>query len=819
MTVENLEINVKTNVSGSSAQTIKSLADALGQLQAKAAALTGFSNLSSLATAMQSISGTSIKSSAFSGMAKGIENLSAALSTLSSEDVARLSELSVSLKSLNGVDLSGLGNASNVARAAKGLKQTEQGIRNVGAAANESKKHTSAFGSSLMRIFKYRMIRTVIKEIGQAFSEGLKNAYLFSAGLATISGRRFADAMDTMNSKATQMKAQIGSAFISLLTAIEPVVTRIIELAIRAADAVSQLIAAFTGKTYLRAAAVTDSLVDDFQSGAKAAKEWKNQLLGFDVINRLNEPSSGGGGLTPEELFGGEEAPIEDKFLKLADKLKGIIDSLKITISDVLFDWDDLTGEQIAEKVISGLGALVGAAVGFLLGGVPGAVTGSIIGASLGIVFSSLIFDHDGVLSENEVLRMVCAVAGALAGGVIGFVVGGPGGAAIGAMIGAGLGLYAHKLIFSPDGQDRTKALSTLITTLFAIAGGLIGFAIGGKFGAVIGATVGAGVGLLVSKALFQKGNANQKALMSTIVGVLGLIAGGLIGFKLGGPLGAVIGATIGAGVGLLVVNSAFYKGTQKDAKSLATTLVAVLSALVGGVIGFALGGIPGAILAVAITSGLSLAVTNAMFADSGMSLKQVILNSLVVVLGALVGGAIGFVVGGPLGAAIGVAIGAGITLYAENVAWDAKSKAKIQSESENVFSDYVSGNFGNNNSTGNVFADYASGNLVKTDSITDPLVLLPKMPGLFATGGFPESGQLFLSREAGPELVGSIGGRTAVANNDQIVQAVSDGVFNAVTAAMSNENNTDRPINVRVYLDSREIKSGQQRLNRAMGV
>lgn len=818
MTVENLEINVKTNVSGSSAQTIKTLADALGQLQAKAAALTGLSNLSSLATAMQSISGTSIKASAFSGIAKGIENLRSALSTLSSEDVARLSELSVSLKSLNGVDLSGLGNASNVARAAKGLKQTEQGIRNVGEAARESKKHTSAFGSSLMRIFKYRMIRTVIKEIGQAFSEGLKNAYLFSSGIVG-EGHRFAEAMDSMKSASTQMKNQLGSAFIALLTAIEPVVTAIINLVIRLSDAISQLFSAFTGTTYLKAAVVSDKFADNMSKGAKGAKEWKNQLLGFDVINRLNEPSSGGGGLTPEELFGGEEAPIEDKFLKLADKLKGIIDSLKITISDVLFDWDDLTGEQIAEKVISGLGALVGAAVGFLLGGVPGAVTGSIIGASLGIVFSSLIFDHDGVLSENEVLRMVCAVAGALAGGVIGFVVGGPGGAAIGAMIGAGLGLYAHKLIFSPDGQDRTKALSTLITTLFAIAGGLIGFAIGGQFGAVIGATVGAGVGLLVSKALFQKGNANQKALMSTIVGVLGLIAGGLIGFKLGGPLGAVIGATIGAGVGLLVVNSAFYKGTQKDAKSLATTLVAVLSALVGGVIGFALGGIPGAILAVAITSGLSLAVTNAMFADSGMSLKQVILNSLVVVLGALVGGAIGFVVGGPLGAAIGVAIGAGITLYAENVAWDAKSKAKIQSESENVFSDYVSGNFGNNNSTGNVFADYASGNMVKTDSITDPLILLPKMPGLFATGGFPESGQLFLSREAGPELVGSIGGRTAVANNDQIVQAVSDGVFNAVTAAMSNENNTDRPINVRVYLDSREIKSGQQRLNRAMGV
>lgn len=38
-------------------------------------------------------------------------------------------------------------------------------------------------------------------------------------------------------------------------------------------------------------------------------------------------------------------------------------------------------------------------------------------------------------------------------------------------------------------------------------------------------------------------------------------------------------------------------------------------------------------------------------------------------------------------------------------------------------------------------------------------------------------SGQLFVAREAGPELVGTIGGRTAVANNDQIIAGVASGV------------------------------------------
>jgi hypothetical protein len=61
------------------------------------------------------------------------------------------------------------------------------------------------------------------------------------------------------------------------------------------------------------------------------------------------------------------------------------------------------------------------------------------------------------------------------------------------------------------------------------------------------------------------------------------------------------------------------------------------------------------------------------------------------------------------------------------------------------------------------------------------PLIPVPQ----YAAGGFPETGQMFIAREAGPELVGNIGNRTAVANNDQIVEAVSDGVYQAVSRAI----------------------------------
>ena len=74
-----------------------------------------------------------------------------------------------------------------------------------------------------------------------------------------------------------------------------------------------------------------------------------------------------------------------------------------------------------------------------------------------------------------------------------------------------------------------------------------------------------------------------------------------------------------------------------------------------------------------------------------------------------------------------------------------------------------------------------------------------------YAIGGYPASGEMFIARENGiPEMVGSIGGRTAVANNDQIVQAVSLGVYNAVVDAMGKTSGGSQPITVQI--DGREV-------------
>lgn len=85
-----------------------------------------------------------------------------------------------------------------------------------------------------------------------------------------------------------------------------------------------------------------------------------------------------------------------------------------------------------------------------------------------------------------------------------------------------------------------------------------------------------------------------------------------------------------------------------------------------------------------------------------------------------------------------------------------------------------------------------------------------------YATGGFPEEGQLFIAREAGAEMVGSLGGRTAVANNDQIVEGIRAGVYDAVVEAMGQ---TGGKQGVTVYLDGKKIYQNQRRVAKRTGL
>jgi hypothetical protein len=76
--------------------------------------------------------------------------------------------------------------------------------------------------------------------------------------------------------------------------------------------------------------------------------------------------------------------------------------------------------------------------------------------------------------------------------------------------------------------------------------------------------------------------------------------------------------------------------------------------------------------------------------------------------------------------------------------------------------------------------------NRTSSEEQRDLLEELYRLTGIkwYGDGGFPDVGQMFIARERGPEMVGRIGNRTAVANNDQITTGIASAVYNAMMAA-----------------------------------
>jgi len=164
------------------------------------------------------------------------------------------------------------------------------------------------------------------------------------------------------------------------------------------------------------------------------------------------------------------------------------------------------------------------------------------------------------------------------------------------------------------------------------------------------------------------------------------------------------------------------------------------------------------------------------------------------------------------------------VATFAETATSFSKSFAQGLSNSWDNFTEFCK-------ATGTAISGWWSNNwqpvtaaLAVTGIVAGAIALAPYTGGLslgalaFANGGFPDEGQMFIAREAGPELVGSIGGRTAVANNDQIVQSVSSGVYQAVVSAMGNKNSSGGDFEVKVYLDGKQITANVEKHQRERG-
>lgn len=683
--------------------------------------------------------------------------------------------------------------------------------------------------NAFKRIAFYRFIRTVIKEITEGFREGVNNVYQWSKAL----GGEFAASMDRAATASLYLKNSLGAMLAPAINALVPILDVAIDAFVRFINIVNQAIALITGAaSWTRAKKYPTEYAKAVSSGAGKAADALHKL-GLAQIDELtildgkhgNTGSGGGGadGLDYSQMF--EQV---DTFNK---KLQDLIGKMKINFHDVLFKWDNLTPEDIAKKAIAGLGAFLGGAAGFIIGGVPGAIIGTLLGGTLGIMIDSLIFDNDGVLSRREIGEMLRLALFTLAGGAIGFAVGGVGGALIGATIGMTIYGAIKGFEFFTD-KSADSFMKKLTPVLGAASGGIIGAKIGGALGGaaggaaggLIGAVIGLTLGFAIENFAFSD-TANWGAgdWAKAIVQTIAPAAGAAIGFFLGGGIpGAIIGAAIGTGLSFSLEGFSFEDMAKWTGEDWANAIIKVIAPAAGAMIGFSLGGVPGALIGMAIGLGINFLLKTDIVGQAdkyGQKVNETVgkhiakTQSDVDKFGQDAQNTTSKAMGG-----ISSTVGSGLLKTNTDVNLKTNTMERTLAQSWNSIKQTASTSWSGIVSTIGQWIEKAKQKLnfswklpeVKLPHIPTPHfslatgvmgVQFPHFDGWWANGGFPEKGSLFIANEAGAEMVGSMGGRTAVANNDQIVEGIRAGVYDAVTAAMANGGQS-----VNVYLDGKQI-------------
>lgn len=320
------------------------------------------------------------------------------------------------------------------------LKATNKELDKTGKSGKKSmlglEKSIGRAYKALKRFAKYagyRAIRTAFNAITTSFSEGLESAYMWSAE-AENGYSVLADTMNELATGVSQVKRQLGAVAGEILTKMGSVINTILNGINSIADTLTEFFAALNGEdTYMRAKRIDTTwkdIGDDEKDATKKAKEYKKELLGIDELNILGK----------DEKKGGAEAEeIKEPEYELAKvNRKSFAFELGANIKDVLFNWDNLNGEQIALKICGALGALTGFVIGTSIGGVTGGLAGAAVGFVLGVGVGTILFDAEKAKYTPTTAKqdIINTVFGGTAGAAIGFAVGGPLGAAIGLTIG-----------------------------------------------------------------------------------------------------------------------------------------------------------------------------------------------------------------------------------------------------------------------------------------------------------------------------------------------------------------------------------------------
>ena len=691
-----------------------------------------------------------------------------------------------------------------------------------------------------------------------------------------------ANQLRILQAQLTQAARAIGNIFIPALNAILPYAIAVVQVIREIANALANL-AGFklTEVDYSgvnNAAVGAGSLADNLDDAAGAAKKLKQYTAGFDELN-VFAPNTGSGsgvgaggaggfdfdlptydflGDAVQTRIGEIQKMIEDTLAEITTIVSGfmlavgailVVTGVNIPLgvglmaagavglaATVGLNWTAMSSElastlALITGVVGGFLLALGAIMAFSGANLPlGIALMALGGASL--VTAAVINWHN---SDRHLTDALNTLTGVLAGASL----------AVGAMLaftGVAIGLGIALMAVGAVTLVSAAALNwNSISNALASPLSRVGLLVSGAtlaLGAILAfsgcmplgiALMAVGAASLVSvMALNWNGLSdeirNVIAIITTVVSVAFLAIGAALAFS---------GANIPLGLALLAAG-AVTMGTAimpnwNDLSDNVQQKISMITTVVGGAL-LAVGAIL-ALSGVALPLGLGLMAAGALSLGAIATLNwDFVVNSIKKVVSVITGILSGaLIVLGVLLCLSGAGVGLGLAVLAAGLslsyaAWtlDDNPITRFVRQMANSIIGLVNGVIDAINDMFHIkFNGLSVMGITLIPAFDIRLVDIPHIP-FFEDGGFPNEGQLFIAREAGAEMVGAMGRRTAVANNDQIVEGISagvsvanDGVIAAIYALLNVVEEKDFSVNI----GDNQIGESYDRYNRARGV
>lgn len=646
-----------------------------------------------------------------------------------------------------------------------------------------------------------------------------------------------ANQLRILQAQLTQAARAIGNIFIPALNAILPYAIAVVQVIREIANALANL-AGFklTEVDYsgVNSAAVgAGSLADNLDDAAGAAKKLKQYTAGFDELN-VFAPNTGSGsgagaggaggfdfdlptydflGDAVQTRIGEIKKMIEDTLAEITTIVSGfmlavgailVVTGVNIPLgvglmaagavglaATVGLNWTAMSSElastlALITGVVGGFLLALGAIMAFSGANLPlGIALMALGGASL--VSAAVINWHN---SDRHLTDALTTLTGVLAGAFL----------AVGAMLaftgvatGLGIALMAVGAVTLvsaaalnwnsiPDAlASPLSRVGLLVSGATLALGAILAFSGCMPLGIAlmaIGATSLVSVMALNWNGLSDEIQ-NVIAIITTVVSVAFLAIGAALAFS---------GANIPLGLALLTAG-AVTMGTAimpnwNDLSDNVQQKISMITTVVGGAL-LAVGAIL-ALSGVALPLGLGLMAAGALSLGAVATLNwDFVVNSIKKVVSVITGILSGaLIVLGVLLCLSGAGVGLGLAVLAAGLslsyaAWtlDDNPITRFVRQMANSIIGLVNGVIDAINDMFHIqFNGLSVMGITLIPAFDIRLVDIPHIP-FFEDGGFPNEGQLFIAREAGAEMVGAMGRRTAVANNDQIVEGISAGV------------------------------------------